>query len=86
MAYEFAHGQHAHQPRRFFDCELYSTRGAVKRMCGARKAQAAQFPANALPIIRYVTWPSPPSLGGIRPWTGGQFRLQPSAPKHGIFH
>jgi hypothetical protein len=28
--------------------------GAVQRMCMARKAQAAQFAANVLPIIREV--------------------------------
>jgi hypothetical protein len=30
------------------------TPGAVERMCVARKAQAAQFAANVLPIIRDI--------------------------------
>jgi hypothetical protein len=33
--------------------------GAVQRMLAARRAQAAQFAANVLPIIRYVKRPSP---------------------------
>ena len=47
------------------DWKPRNSAGAVERMCAARKAQAAQFAANALPIIRDIQAAGHASLNAI---------------------